>query len=346
MYNLVSIAILTCVSECKHKFSDWTRKHAIGAHVSEGKGLKHITMAMQPLLTQHEQCSFVDVGAASYGDSNSEDYSDSLIFLTHTTTCKGFAFEIIPEEAEKLRVMSQKFQNRLTVLNMGVANVSGTMFVHHPEGKQSHNTYTLKNDRHLKHPSKTSIKVVSLDEFHKTHMDSAHINYIKVDSEGYDPVIARGMTNLLSTKSVDVISFEYSIGWDKKFELLTRQLNMHTDRRKGQQALHIIGELRQSLRGLQTYISSFGYEVFLIVGNTQTFSDFKQDVAIIPIYGAIWDDWYELCLHTCQYNHCWHCWTDILVLNPQAEFARSLKSHLILTEMEQCYDVERMKTTC
>lgn len=344
----MTIATQNCVSDCKHFFSDWTKKHAVGAHVSEGNGLKHVTMKMQSILKHNEYCLFIDVGAASYGNENSQDYSDSLIFLKHTTTCRGIAFEIIPEEAEKLKIMSQRYKDRLKVMNIGISNTSGKMVIYHPEGKQSHNTYTLKHDRHMKLSSKFTINTTTLDIFHRSVMSAKHINYIKIDSEGYDPVIAHGMTNILTNKDVDVISFEYSIGWNRLFEKLTRQGNMHNDRVHGQNALHIIGNLKQSLRSFQSYISSFGYETFLIVGNPQTrmFDDVTQNVTIVPIFGAMWDDWYELCLHTCQYNHCWHCWTDILVMNPKAEFARALKSELLLREKEHCYDIEFMKYNC
>ena len=71
---------------------------------------------------------------ASYGNENSQDYSDSLIFLEHTTTCKGFAFEIIPEEAERLKNKSQRYKDRIEMINMGVSNTSGQMFVHNLKG--------------------------------------------------------------------------------------------------------------------------------------------------------------------------------------------------------------------
>ena len=51
--------------------------------------------------------------------------------------------------------------------------------------------------------------------------------------------------------------------------------------------LHIIGELQQSLRSFQSYLSAFGYETFMIVGNpkTRVFDDMTQDVTIVPILG-------------------------------------------------------------
>ena len=344
----VTVATQNCVSNCKHFFSDWIRKHATGAHVSDGNGLKHITMKMQSILEHNKQCLFIDVGAASYGNENSQDYSDSLIFLEHTTTCKGFAFEIIPEEAERLKNKSQRYKDRIEVINMGVSNTSGQMFVHNPEGRQSHNTYTLKYDRQMGRRSGQTISTTTLDTFHESVMGAKHVNYIKVDSEGYDPVIAQGMTRILTNKNVDVISFEYAIGWDRLFEKLTRHGNMHNDQHHGQHASHIIGELQQSLRSFQSYLSAFGYETFMIVGNPKTprFDDMTQDVTIVPIFGAMWDDWYELCLHTCQYHHCWHCWTDILVMNPKAEFARALKSELLLRGKEHCYDIKLMESNC
>lgn len=347
VFFLVTVAVHTvCVSECKNFFSDWTKKNAIGAHVSEGNGLKYITTKMQSILQQEKQCVFIDVGAASYGKENSQDYSDSLIFLKHTTTCTGFAFEIIPYEAVKLKKLSENYKDRIRIFNMGVSNTTGTMTLYHPEGAASHNTYTLKSDRKNSDPSIIKINTTSLDIFHENFMKSKHISYIKIDAEGFDPVIAHGMSHILTQKSVDIVSFEYSIGWDKLFETLTRNGKMHNDHVRGQKALHIIGNLKQSLRSFQSYMSSFGYETFIIVGKSSEIDFGTQNVTIVPIFGAMWDDWYELCLHTCQYKHCWHCWTDILVLNPEAVLARELKSELLLKGKEQCYDIKYMKNYC
>ena len=178
-------------------------------------------------------------------------------------------------------------------------------------------------------------------------MGAKHVNYIKVDSEGYDPVIAQGMTRILTNKNVDVISFEYAIGWDRLFEKLTRHGNMHNDQHHGQHASHIIENCSKVFVRFNL-IYQLLVMTFMIVGNPKTprFDDMTQDVTIVPIFGAMWDDWYELCLHTCQYHHCWHCWTDILVMNPKAEFARALKSELLLRGKEHCYDIKLMESNC
>ena len=70
-----------CISECRHFFTDWMRVNARWAHVGEGNGLKAVTHDMNGILRTRKNCVFIDVGAASYGQEGSNDYSDSLIFL-------------------------------------------------------------------------------------------------------------------------------------------------------------------------------------------------------------------------------------------------------------------------
>jgi hypothetical protein len=125
---------------------------------------------------------------------------------------------------------------------------------------------------------------------------------VKVDVEGSEWDVLHGMQELLSHQRIELMSFEYGVGWNKLFSE-----NRKVDQNEG------TGENSRTLRRFQTKMSSYGYDTYLIHGGTKETSN---AVVLVPCSGAFWHDELELCFDRKRVygDYSMHCWTDLLVV--------------------------------
>lgn len=144
--------------------------------------------------------TFVDVGA-NVGNWTAD-------FLAQNNETQGWLYEPSAQCVTKLETRFQK--NHIAVRNMAVSNFIGeTTFAEESscgEGSSFVDTYVQNG-----HFSKREVKVITLDsEFCNT---TATIDFLKIDTEGYDLKVLQGAEKLLTESRVRFIQFEYNNHW-------------------------------------------------------------------------------------------------------------------------------------
>ena len=285
----------------------------------------------------------VDLGAGIYGSnvngtlSAGIDDSDALILLAgFKDRADVFAFEARPDKAEELR---QEAMHRastaeyaaahLQVYAMGASHTSGHLRFANCGGRT--NWMVLSNGSLPARGCevKYTVPVRSLDEMASSGMfKNRTLAYVKVDVEGGEVDVAKGMQRMLTDQKVELMSFEYAKNWNS--ELFYRR-QMGNKRLSGDTSLLRDPYQRERTLGeFQKLMRATGYDTYLLHGQVST-STAGQDrnkrhgkhgnsmaqprvVTLVPVYGTFFDtSRFEICLRRHHFKQPF-CWNDLLVV--------------------------------
>lgn len=138
--------------------------------------------------------SFVDVGG------NTGKYSRYV--QANLNIDKGYIFEPIKSCFEKLH-LGESF----TKYNIGLGNKTGDILFYEAKGKESHSSIINRKWLFSKPEYKIDEKVIKIDKLENIIFH--HLNFLKIDAEGYELEILKGSQSLLEDKKIDFIQFEY-----------------------------------------------------------------------------------------------------------------------------------------
>jgi len=101
----------------------------------------------------------------------------------------------------------------MTLNHVGVSDKDGTATFHTPYANVGDEGATIGPNKHGNAGPVEEVKLVQLDTFYQQHLASSfpQIAYIKVDVEGHDTHVVRGMMNNL-LKNERVMAFEFEVG--------------------------------------------------------------------------------------------------------------------------------------
>ena len=68
------------------------------------------------------------------------------------------------------------------------------------------------------------VAIDTVDNFTRTH-DIRHIDFLKIDAEGYDLKIIRGASEMLRIREIDIVQAEVSLNSDNTFQVPFSELN-------------------------------------------------------------------------------------------------------------------------
>lgn len=144
--------------------------------------------------------TFVDVGA-NVGEWTAE-------FLHNNKDVKGWLYEPSSQCATKLETRFNN--NHVTVRNVAVSNFNGqTNFAE--EAEYGEGSSIAGTHSHQGQFRETEVNVITLDwEFADTTIS---IDFLKIDTEGYDFSVLQGAETLLAEARVRFIQFEYNTHW-------------------------------------------------------------------------------------------------------------------------------------
>lgn len=314
--------------------NDWLRSITGRADIwdSAGSPLKSLTEKMPGIwdavrgaLPAPDAVPVVfDIGAARYGPRSAgngarADESDMLVL--HAAFGKErvatFGFDIsagkaaeLVEEAARLGIDPRFF----SIEERGISDETGRATVYAKRQKDAKNLYSLV-------PGGTplyDIDVTTLKDFVDNtpavaeHLRGNPIFYVKVDTEGAEPIVLRGMRTLLAEGRVLMASFEYALFWGEVFS--------ETVARRGADLYMPIGKVpHPTLRAFQHAVHDIGgYTLFLVArGN------------LVPLSGIWWDSSFEICLEPRRVMHTpeW-CVTDVLAIKNDPALMRAvLEAH-------------------
>jgi FkbM family methyltransferase len=121
----------------------------------------------------------------------------------------GYAFEPAPSTFVKLR--SQIQCNRLHAHQMALSDVVGTLSLWHSEAYSNLTSIVYWSELHPDPSDVSQIEVpcVTGDKF-CAEQQIRHIDFLKIDAEGYDFNVLCGFKNMLRNNQIDCIQFEYN----------------------------------------------------------------------------------------------------------------------------------------
>ncbi|HYT60738.1 MAG TPA: FkbM family methyltransferase [Haliangiales bacterium] len=146
----------------------------------------------------------LDVGA------NVGEWTQYLI--DRNPNCTVHAFEASPGTFPHLR---QRFGGRPNVIphHLGLAAVQGTLEFNDHGGKSCLSSFVRQAEIDpTPGMRRVTVPVTTVDAFAGDHQ-LAHIDFVKLDTEGYEMPILRGMEASLAARRISVIQFEYGTFW-------------------------------------------------------------------------------------------------------------------------------------
>lgn len=200
-----------------------------------------------------EEDIFVDVGA------NLGSYT---ILACAAIGSRGYAFEPIPKtygrlvENIKLNDITQKVQ----AFNKGIGDNENKLFFTNNLDTINHVCLKDKNFNEIPEDSKIEIDVVSLDSFFSEVGHSDAPMFIKIDVEGYETFVIRGLKQTLANQNLYAILIELNgsglrYGFDESEILETLFDNGFKS--------FIYDPFSRSLRDLKKQKSDFGNTLFI-----------------------------------------------------------------------------------
>ena len=302
---------------CLREVREWAAAHGNG-FLPRYLGLKRLTVKLSLLLSlcapPVQRYAVVDVGAGIHGllppwdmtaTALHDDDSDALWLLAgFNGEAEVHAFEANRQKALHLanaaasRPYTANLTQLLTVHTFGVgANVTTS----HVAKCGPPNTWSVSGLSGLGSSKRcdtgASVNVTTLDELASTL--SLPIFYVKVDVEGAEWDVLRGMRGLLRRGAVQLVSFEYAVNWHPAF----RESRALTPTEAA--AAHT-----RSLNRFQRKLSRYGYDTYLVNSGD------GSGVVLVPVHGDFWQDDLEICFNRSRYYNGWGqwCWKDLLVV--------------------------------
>jgi FkbM family methyltransferase len=207
-YNL-HLEILD-VSICKNKY--------------DLSGEKWFLSKLNFLLKKNDENIFMDIGA------NVGKYSKDILELVENQS-KIFAFEPHPTHFRSL--CKNLSNNNIELINKGCGNENATLKIYDIKRNNNEFGYTM-DKKYLEWLKKDDdiivekdVEVIILDEFiGKNKIKKIHL--LKIDVEGYELNVLKGLENSLNNNIINIIQFEFNVhNIDNKvfmrdfFEILT-----------------------------------------------------------------------------------------------------------------------------
>jgi len=154
----------------------------------------------------------IDIGA------NKGDWAEMV--LSEAPLSKVYAFEPQKSEFDKLVKLSKNYENRLFPYNLALGDVESNieMHIHDTSSELSYIDNKLNQLPLLTGKSSTSesIKMTLFDTFIESNEDKFNvINFIKIDTEGYEYEVLLGSIKTLSKYKPDFIQIE--MNWHALF---------------------------------------------------------------------------------------------------------------------------------
>lgn len=169
--------------------------------------------------------SVIDVGA------NKGEWTD--YFTGTNPAAKALLLE---PSSQAYGFLLKKFQDKpnITCLNLAASNTEGETFFY--EESEFGETSSLISSFSSGNATKTLVGLTTIDALFRQHQID-HIDYLKIDAEGFDYLVMQGASQTLSQKNIKYLQFEYNAPW---------------------------AQAGSTLSGAFSFLTSFGYKTYLL----------------------------------------------------------------------------------
>ena len=149
--------------------------------------------------------SVLDIGA-------NIGYTAMLFGETMTTSFKVYAFEPEPWNVELLRstVHRRGLDDRICIVPSAVGQMThnAELWVN-PGSHADHRMVTSSFRPGIQENSIRRVSVISIDDFLSKHPEASPIGFIKIDVQGFEEAVCRGMERTLAANPEAVVSVEF-----------------------------------------------------------------------------------------------------------------------------------------
>ena len=168
----------------------------------EMSGEKHFLDRVLPVI-RPEVC--VDVGA------NIGKYTSKLLALESVT--RVYAFEPLPAPFNRLVDLQRESEGRLIAVNMGVGQSSETRTIHYDPEATSLASLCSENRRisFISNAASLDIEVTTLDSYFCASGIEKMVDFIKIDTEGFEYEVLAGAQSLIAAHRPKMIQVEQNI---------------------------------------------------------------------------------------------------------------------------------------
>ena len=180
---------------------------AYGYNNYESSKLSGEDFFISKVLKSHNPVLCLDVGG------NIGNYSELIL---HETSSKVIMFEPLNFVMDEARNRLQKFENRVEFINKGVGAISEQKEINFNPNSTEHASFAKSVNQidYLANESKALIDVVSLDDFCSNN-NITHIDFIKIDTEGFELEVLKGAKKVISDIKPKYIQVENN--WHQLF---------------------------------------------------------------------------------------------------------------------------------
>ena len=154
------------------------------------------------LIKNEVNCS-LDIGA------NKGKYSQLLLEKTNSDL---YSFEPLPTAYKELLKLKKKYPNRLNCFNYALGNANGSKYLYYGD-KTSEKASLIQNLEKISfigdnNKNRILIKIKRLDDI--SNMFKKKIDFIKIDTEGYEKNVLEGGKNFLERHKPKFIQLEFN----------------------------------------------------------------------------------------------------------------------------------------
>jgi FkbM family methyltransferase len=161
---------------------------------------------LKKYLSSKPNATIFDVGA------NVGNYSREILKVV--PKAKVFAFEPHPKNFEKLKtIKNQTDTNNFEAFHCACGNQNGNLELHDyaDRGGSSHASLYkgVIEEIHKKKSVSVLVDLIKLDDFVKEH-EIKHIDLLKIDTEGHELAVLKGLLNFIDAGNVSAVHFEFN----------------------------------------------------------------------------------------------------------------------------------------
>tara|TARA_B100000902_G_C27202755_1_gene859959 strand:- start:281 stop:1084 length:804 start_codon:yes stop_codon:yes gene_type:complete len=162
-----------------------------------------ITSVLKP----HNPKLIIDIGG------NVGNYSEILL---KNTSANVILFEPLDFVLEKAKDNLSSFDNRIEFINMGVGSAIEQTTINFNENATAHASFSSKVNKinYLNNNQSLTVDVTTLDKF-CSDREIKHIDFIKIDTEGFEEQVLLGAQNIISQAKPKFIQLENN--WHQLF---------------------------------------------------------------------------------------------------------------------------------